>query len=80
LAKGKYRVAFTQNGAHPTATRSNGQPGLRERVEGVLGEHPDWNRRQVTDELIQAGWDFGSKQPIFAVNACFASLARDPRA
>lgn len=76
VSPGKYRVLQPElNGLRP-ASQGDGQSGLRERVAELRQEHPDWTRGQVADELVKAGWDFGSKRPVFAVNACFANAGR----
>lgn len=54
--------------------------GLAELVATLLKKHPDWDRRHVTDFLIQSGWDFGGKNPNFAVSMAFSRLALTAKA
>ncbi len=77
INKGLYVV--TENGRIPierSKSKRPGATGLRDRVASIRAEHPEWKREDVVTELQRLGWDFGSTNPIFAVGACFASLAR----
>lgn len=79
VARGQYMLNPTLPDAGPARTRGTiKQPtsGLVEKVAEILEEHPSWERKQTTDELVRQGWDFGGKQPTFAVSAAYMRLAK----
>jgi len=50
--------------------------GVSEVVEATKKLHPEWNGREITDELIKSGFDFQGKRPISSVNISLARLKK----
>lgn len=53
---------------------------LVDKVAILRAEHPTWKAKNVCQELLHSGWDFGNKTPIFAVTMSFAYLAKRKKA
>jgi len=49
---------------------------VSEVVEAAKKLHPEWNGKEITDELIKNGFDFQGKRPISSVNISLARLKK----
>ena len=94
VEKGVYRIPTDSpewirlresNGHQPQMPLATAKPkkfvksGLGDAVADILAQHPNWDRRIVTNYLVTSGWDFRGKNPNFAVSMAFTRLAKKPK-
>lgn len=70
--KGVYQIAKAA-----TTESSTARPGLVREVERMLALQPELTRKQLTEALIEEGWDFGGKNPTYAVSMAYAKAAQN---
>ena len=86
LDKGVYRIPTDSpklkllkgtNGRKLDLSKVVRRTSIVDEVNSILVEHPDWNRKQVSKELQQQGWDFEGKNSNLVVSGAFMKIAKD---